>query len=386
MAVTKNKGLDTARLQQIRAVMEEDVAQGRYLGAVIMAGRNGEAGLHEAVGHIDPEKKTAMRKDHVFSLFSVTKALTSALAFRCIERGRFGLTTSVAEVIPEFAGRGREPITVRHLLTHSSGLPPVFSPGPDMYIDRLDEVIEALCKTLSPVAAPDEVVHYSPLAGHALLGEMVRRVDEKQRRFRDIMREDLFEPLGMKDSSVGVRADLRERHVIPHFLQPLPFGHPSRGNYGKDGAFQEEEAEMPWVGCIASVENMYRFAEMLRRGGELDGTRVLSPALLDKATMNYTGDKPNGMFGPLYHSLGWEQPPACLGLGLVLRGEGVYHHHYGTLASPGTFGSMGAGSTVFWVDPVRQMTFVCLRAGVMPEGGSIECYQRLSDMALSAAI
>ena len=132
MAVTKNKGLDTARLQQIRAVMEEDVAQGRYLGAVIMAGRNGEVGLHEAVGHIDPEKKTAMRKDHVFSLFSVTKALTSALAFRCIERGRFGLTTSVAEVIPEFAGRGREPITVRHLLTHSSGLPPVFSPGPDM--------------------------------------------------------------------------------------------------------------------------------------------------------------------------------------------------------------------------------------------------------------
>jgi CubicO group peptidase (beta-lactamase class C family) len=214
----------------------------------------------------------------------------------------------------------------------------------------------------------------------------VRRVDEKQRRFRDIMREDLFEPLGMQDSSVGVRADLRERHIIPHFLQPLPFGHPSRGNYGKDGAFQEEEAEMPWVGCIASVPDMYRFAEMLRRGGELDGARVLSPAMVDKAATNYTGDAPNGMFGQMYHSLGWEQPPACLGLGLVLRGGGIYHHHYGTLASPGTFGSMGAGSTVFWVDPERQMSFVCLRAGVIPEGGSIECFQRLSDMALSAAI
>jgi len=386
MAVTKNKNLDTKRLQQIKAVMEEDVAQGRYHGAVIMGGRDGEVGLHEAVGHTDPEKKTVMRKDHVFSLFSVTKALTSALVLRCIERGRFALTTSIAEVIPEFAGRGREPITVRHLLTHSSGLPPVFSPGPDMYIDRLDEVIEALCKTLAPVAAPDEIVHYSPLAGHALLGEMVRRVDEKQRRFRDIMGEDLFEPLGMKDSSVGVRADLRERHIIPHFLQPLPFSHPSRGNYGKDGAFQEEEAEMPWVGCIASVPDLYRFAEMLHRGGELDGARVLSPAMVDKAATNHTGDRPNGMFGPLYHSLGWEQPPACLGLGLVLRGDGIYHHHYGTLASPGTFGSMGAGSTVFWVDPVRQMNFVCLRAGVMPEGGSIECFQRLSDMALSAAI
>ena len=386
MAVTKNKNLDAKRLQQIKAVMEEDVAQERYHGAVIVVGRGGEVGLHEGVGYTDPERKTAMRKDHVFSLFSVTKALTSALVLRCIERGRFALTTSVAEVIPEFGGRGREPITVRHLLTHSSGLPPVFSPGPDMYIDRLDEVIDALCKTLAPVAAPDEIVHYAPLAGHALLGEMVRRVDEKQRRFRDIMREDLFEPLGMQDSSVGVRADLRERHIIPHFLQPLPFGHPSRGNYGKDGAFQEEEAEMPWVGCIASVPDMYRFAEMLRRGGELDGARVLSPAMVDKAATNHTGEAPNGMFGPLYHSLGWEQPPACLGLGLVLRGKGIYHHHYGTLASPGTFGSMGAGSTVFWVDPVQQMSFVCLRAGVMPEGGSIECFQRLSDMALSAAI
>ena len=204
--------------------------------------------------------------------------------------------------------------------------------------------------------------------------------------FRPLSGEWLFEPLGMKDSSVGVRADLRERHIIPHFLQPLPFTHPSRGNYGKDGAFQEEEAEMPWVGCIASVPDLYCFADMLRRGGELDGARVLSPAMVDRAATNHTGDAPNGMFGPLYHSLGWEQPPACLGLGLVLRGEGIYHHHYGTLASPGTFGSMGAGSTVFWVDPARQMTFVCLRAGVMPEGGSIECFQRLSDMALSAAI
>ena len=385
-AVTPDAGLDTARLQQIKTVIETDIAQGKYHGAVIMVARHGVVGLQEAVGHAVLETRTPMRMDHVFSLFSTTKAFTNVLVLMAIEQGRFALTTRVVEIIPEFAGGMRENITVFHLLTHSSGLPFLVSPVSGMNLDKLDDIIAAICKNVHSVEQPGVEVRYSPLLGHALMGEMLRRTDTRRRSFRQIMQDDLFTPLKMHDAAVGVRADLKTRHIFPVFLQPLPFGHPSSGNYGLHSAFAEEHAEMPWVGCIASVPALFRFAEMLRRGGELDGVRILSPATLELATRNWTGDKPNGMFKEICLSQGWDIMPAYLGLGFLLRGESVMHLHYGSLPAPRTFGNMGAGSSLFWVDPERQMTFVLLSSGVMNEPDNMRRCQKLSDMAVAAAI
>ena len=385
-AAKKESGLDKTRLQRIKAVIEEDVARGSYHGAVIMVARNGEIGLQEAVGEAVQETATAMRSDHLFSLFSTTKAFTNILVFMAIEQGRFALTTRIAEIIPEFSGGLREKITVFHLLTHSSGLPFVMSPVPGMNLDKLDGIIAAICKNIQAVEQPGVDVRYSPILGHALLGEIVRRTDLRKRSFREIMHEDLFEPLGMRDAAVGVRADLKDRHIFPVFLEPLPFGHPSSGNYGLHSAFAEEHAEMPWVGCIASVPALFRFAEMLRCGGELDGKRIISPAMLDLATRNWTGDKPNGMFKEVALAQGWDVSPAYLGLGFLLRGDAITHLHFGSLASPRTFGNMGAGSSLFWVDPERQMTFVFLSSGVMNEPANMRRCQKLSDMAVAAAV
>ena len=387
MSVSKNeKGLDASRLQRIKTVIEDDVAQGKYHGAVIMVARNGEVGLQEAIGNAVQETETPMRVDHLFSLFSTTKAFTNVLVFMAIEKGQFALTTRVADIIPEFAGGLREQITVFHLLTHSSGLPFMMSPAPGMNLDKLDDIIEAICNNIQSVEEPGVDVRYCPLFGHALMGEMVRRTDAKQRSFRQIMHEDLFEPLGMHDASVGVRADLKDRHIFPVFLNPLPFGHPSSGNYGLHSAFAEEHAEMPWVGCIASVPTLFRFAEMLRCGGELDGNRIISPAMLELATRNWTGDKPNGMFKEVAIAQGWDVTPAYLGLGFLLRGDSITHLHYGSLASPRTFGNMGAGSSLFWVDPERQMSFAFLSSGVMNEPDNMRRCQKLSDMAVAAAL
>ena len=379
-------GLDAIRLQRIVATMEADVAQGKYHGAVLMVARHGQIGLRAAVGHAVLETHTPMRLDHVFSLFSTTKAFTNVLVLRAIEQGRFALTTRVVDIIPEFAGGIRENITVWHLLTHSSGVPFMVSPVPGMNLDKLDDIIAAICKNVQAVEQPGIDVRYCPLVGHALMGEMLRRTDPKQRRFRQIMQEDLFAPLKMEDAAVGVRADLKARHIFPVFMQPLPFGHPSSGNYGLHSAFAEEHAEMPWVGCIASVPALFRFAEMLRCGGELDGARILSPATIELATRNWTGDKPNGMFKEICLSQGWDIMPAFLGLGFLLRGDSVQHLHYGSLPSPRTFGNMGAGSSLFWVDPERQITFVLLSSGVMNEPDNMRRCQKLSDMAVAAAI
>jgi CubicO group peptidase (beta-lactamase class C family) len=224
------------------------------------------------------------------------------------------------------------------------------------------------------------------MANHVLLGEALRRTDPDRRSYRAIVQEDLFTPLKMNDTSVGMRADLRSRHVVPDFRGNFPITHPGHSNLGPNGAFEEEHAEMPWVGVASTVPDMFRFAEMLRRGGELDKARILSPATLEQATRNWTGEKPNELYKTLYHQRGWPPAPGYLGLGFSLRGTVLCHHLFGTLTSPGTFGNYGAGSALYWIDPVRDLTFVCLTAGVMESTANIERFQRLSDIAVSAVV
>ena len=385
MATAKHDLADD-RLLHLKQVIEDDIRRGRYYGAVVLVARHGVVGLHEAIGYIDLKDKKPISKDSVFSLFSTTKAITNVLVFRAIERGDFALTTKVSEIIPEFSGSPRQDVTFYHLLTHSSGLPSIFSLGPGAYIDVLEEVIATICKTVHSSENPGTLVTYAPMVAHALMGEAVRRTDSRKRSYRQIVEDEILKPLKMKDTAIGVRADLKARHIVPIFLAEMPMLHPGHSNYGPHGAFQEEHSEMPWVGCISTASDIFRFAEMLRCGGELDGARILSPALLDAATRNRTGDKPNQLYKMMAASRGWEQYPAYIGLGFFLRGESICHHMFGTLTSPRTFGNYGAGSSIFWVDPERDVTFVCLSAGVMNEPDNLERFQRLSDIAISAAI
>jgi CubicO group peptidase (beta-lactamase class C family) len=380
-----DKGLSQERLSHLKSVIQEDIREHRYYGAVIAVARHGSVGLFESLGHADSASTRPLRKDSVFSLFSVTKAFTNALIFRAIERGALALTTKVSAVIPEFAGGLREHITFYHLLTHSSGLPTVFSPRPGMYIDRLPAIIEAICANVHCDAEPGERVMYSPMVAHALMGETVRRLDRQGRSYRQLVEDEIFKPLKMSDTSIGVRADLRDRHVVPDFKDPMPIQHLGHSDLGPNGAFEEEHAEMPWVGAISTVPDILRFAEMLRCEGVLEGTRILSPALLDQATINRTGDRPNELYKQLAIGRGWRPYPAYIGLGFSLRGEAICHHQFGTLASPRTFGHAGAGSTLFWVDPKQDLTFVCLTAGVLDEAVNVERFQRLSDLAIAAA-
>ncbi len=384
--MSETKTFNEDRLAHLKRVISDDIAAKRYYGAVIAVARGGQFGLHEAIGHADSGASRALRLESVFSIFSVTKAITNVLALRAIELGRFALTTSISDLVPEFSGSGRHHIRVHHLLTHTSGLPIVFAIKPDMYIDRFDEVLAAVCASIKPAEPPGERVAYSPMANHVLLGEALRRTDPKRRSYRAIVHEDLFEPLKMNDTSVGLRADLRARHVVPDFRGNFPITHPGHSNHGPNGAFQEEEAEMPWVGVASTVPDMFRFAEMLRRGGELDGARILSPATMEMATRNWTGERPNELYRTLFLQRGWPPAPAYLGLGFSLRGTAICHHLFGTLTSPGTFGNYGAGSALYWVDPERDVTFTCLTAGVMESLDNIERFQRLSDLAISAAL
>ena len=379
-------GLDPDRLQHLKSAIEADIAARRYFGAVVAVARHGKLGLATQIGFGDDKGTLPLAQDSVFSLFSLTKALTNVLAFRAIELGQFALTTRVSEIIPEFRGGMREKITFFHLLTHMSGLPAIWIPKPGMYIDRLDEIIAAICANVRSVDPPGERVHYSPLVNHALMGEAVRRVDPRRRSYRDLLQDEVLTPLKMRDTAIGLRKDLAARHVFPDFRGHAPQEHLGRSNLGPQGAFKEEHAEMPWVGGVSTVPDLFRFAEMLRHGGTLDGKRIVSRAMLELATRNWTGDKPNELYKSVAINYGWEPYPAYIGLGFALRGEKIYPSLYGTLTSPRTFGNYGSGSTLFWVDPELDLTFVYLSAGVMQQAPNIERFQRLSDIAASAAL
>lgn len=383
---TAAQGLNKDRLDHLCNVIKEDISKDKYFGAVVLVARHGEVALHKAFGHGGGVDRKALSTDSVFSLFSLTKCLTDVLVLRAVELGQFSLTTKISAIIPEFKGGQREHITIFHLLTHQSGLPPVWIPRPGMFIDRLDEVIKAICDNVHSIDKPGVRVHYSPLCNHALLGEAVRRVDPKKRTYRELLQDEVLTPLGMNSTAIGRRRDLAERHVFPDFRGKPPQEHLGRSNLGPQGAFMEEHAEMPWVGGISCVADVFRLAEMFRRGGELDGKRILSPAMIDKATTCWTGDRPNELYKAVALNAGWEPFPAYMGLGFLLRGAAICPSLYGSLTSPRTFGNYGSGSTLFWVDPELDLSFVFLSAGVMGQAANLERLQRLSDIVASAAI
>jgi len=377
--------LDPQRLEHLKSVIRADISAGLYHGAVLKVARGGQVFFDEAIGSADAAQTQPLQKDSVFSIFSITKAFTNLLVLRAIELGHFALTTRISDLIPEFKGKGREAIQIFHLLSHQAGFPIIFEVKPGWYIDRFDDVVADVIEVVYPHEPPAQHVAYSPLVHHVLMAEAVRRTDPKKRGYRQIVQEDLLTPLKMKDTSVGLRADLKPRKVVPDFRGNYPIGHRGHSNYGPNGAFEEEHAEMPWVGIVSTVPDMHRFADMLRQNGTLDGARILSPAILELARRNWTGEKPNELYTARGKERGWDPVPAYIGLGFSLRGTALCHHMFGTLASPGTFGNYGAGTTLYWVDPERDLSFTFLSAGVMESNANIERFQKLSDIVISAA-
>jgi CubicO group peptidase (beta-lactamase class C family) len=384
-------GLDTEALDRLRAAIEGDIEAGLSDGAFVMLGRHGDVALHEAIGWAERDTGREAQTDDIFRVLSLTKAFTNTLMLRAISRGELSTATPVVDVLPEFAGTDRfrrarkERITIGHLLTHRSGLPLTPTPVPYEQLGRLDLTLQAIYE-LEPVSDPGGAVNYSPALNHALMGEILRRLSGDGISMRDLLRRDLFDPLGMTSTALGAPRAWADRLV------------PLKARFGNAGGWLtehdvevlndviSEDAEMPWVGGVTSAEDVFRLAEMLRQGGEYDGVRYIAPAVLDLATRNQTGDRPNELYGRLAVQNGWEVTPAYIGLGFMLAGDTLAPAMYGTFPSPRTFGNYGAGSTIFWVDPERDLTFVVLTSGVLAHAPNIRRFHRLSDMAAAAAL
>jgi CubicO group peptidase (beta-lactamase class C family) len=376
-------GLDPARLERVKEVVAADIDAERYDGAVVLAARRGHVALHEAIGFAERAGGRVARTDDVFHLFSVTKTFTAAAVLRRVDRGELQLTTPVAAVIPEFAAKGKQRVTIAQLLSHTGG---ISSDLPFIMPNQLGDT-EAVALAVSNQALqakPGGIVSYSPIGAFAVLAEVVRRLDGGTRPFREILAAEIFTPLRMDSTDLVLRPDLAERRVPVVVRDRTPGIIPPEA-LESINVMQDDKFEMPGGGALGTAADLFRWAEMLRRRGELEGARILSPALLKFALSNQTGDKPNHIFDGMCEARGWEQFPAFLGLGFFLRGSGIFQMPFGLTASPETFGGLGAGSTMFWVDPRRDIVFVCLTSGVLEDSRNFERLQKLSDLVLAAA-
>ena len=275
-------------------------------------------------------------------------------------------------------------MTVKHLLTHSAALPGTPYPLPPLELGDLAATVAAICE-LDLTGTPGAGVNYSPALNHALLGEMVRRTMGGGRRLRDVLREELIEPLGMTSTALGAPRAWADR-IVPLRARFEPGGWLGPEDIEIMNEAVHEDAEMPWVGSVSTVGDLFRLAEMVRRGGELDGVRILSPAIIDRATTLQTGDALNDLYAALATRRAGSPRRPTSGSASCCVARASTTIFFGTLASPRTFGNFGAGSSLFWVDPEKGLTFVCLTAGVMEEAPNILRFQRLSDMAHAAAV
>ena len=375
-------GFDSDRFGGLVRAIERDIAQESYDGAIVLVGHRGQVVQKAAIGYAHRATQRAARTDDVYLVFSIAKTMTAAAVLAAIDRGAIALTTPVVDLIPEFGAGGKQHVTVAQLLTHTSGMATHLPALSAKQAGNLAMVVAAA--SAQPLqAAPGAEVRGNPLGAYAVLGELVRRLDGKGRAFRQILAEDFFEPLGMHETALGRRADLATRCV------PVVLRDPTPGLF--DAAFVEafsalltEEAEVPGAGVLSTARDIFTWAEFWRGRGAAAGRRFLSPTIVDLAASNHTGAEPNRLFDYQRELYGWPAAPAYLGLGLFLHGEDVMPTPFGLTASPGTFGGLGAGSAIFWVDPVRDLTFVCLTAGLMEEGHSTTRFQQLSDLAIAA--
>ena len=378
-------GFDSKKLALIEGRISADIAAEKYDGARIIGARKGEVVLDLMLGYADRAAKRKLEANAQFSIMSIQKVMTAVTLLQCVERGDLSLLTPVSAIIPEFAQRGKSLVTINQILTHTAGMGMAYAPLPVERLGNLDECVKAICG-LPLEYAPGEVVSYSASMGFTILAEVVRRLDAKQRPFRTILKEDLYDPLGMTDTSMGLTASI-ERRRIPVVVRDKDTPELNPAALLLRDKTVTETSELPSGGASFSTgSDILRFAEALRLGGALEGKRVLSPAMVRMMTRNQTGLRPNTMMNSSRALHGMAPFPAFLGLGCFLRGEGIFPGHIATLASNEAFGGWGLGSMCFWVDPRHDVSFVALTAGLMERIRNLIRFQGLGDMFLSSLV
>ncbi len=399
-------GLTSARLANIRSVMNRHVAEKQIPGAIGLIARRGKIAYQETFGMADVEAGKPMRLDTIHRIYSMSKPITSVAVMMLYEEGKFQLNDPVAKYLPEFAKMqvgteekdpqtgmptlknvpAKRPITVRDLLRHTAGL--TYGVFGDTLVDReyrkagilsdlnLAEFITNL-SNIPLLYEPGARWHYSVSVD--VLGRLVEVLSGKS--FEQFLQERIFTPLEMRDTGFYVSADKKDRfaklysptkdgkikpavicatrqeclekfpNAVPSFLEPPTM--PSGGG-----------------GLVSTTYDYLRFCQMLLNQGQYGGKRLLSRKTVQLMRSDNLGAIP-GM-----------GPGVGFGLGFAVSkapGEA------GMMGSPGEYNWGGAAGTRFWIDPQEELIGIFM-IQILPHNGleygsefRVLAYQAIAD-------
>lgn len=316
------------KLAAMDAAIETAIAHHQCPGGVLWLERDGVA-YHQAYGHRalvpGPEPMTG---DTIFDMASLTKVIATTPAIMLlIERGRIKLDAPVCNYLPEFTGEGRERVTVRELLTHTSGL------APDLDTNEWHGYRTAIKMACAEklVTPPGAAYRYSDI-NFILLGEIVQRVAGIP--LQDFVQREIFAPLQM--TNTGFLPPISE---LPHIAPTETIkGKPLRGIV-EDPSARRMGGVSGDAGLFSTASDLARFARMMLNLGELDGVRIFQPETVKLMT---TPQQPPGV--RVLHGLGWDI-------------DSPYAGPRGNLFPLGSYGHTGWTGTSIWIDPYSK-TFV----------------------------
>ena len=341
-------GMDSAQLERAHALIAGWTDSGFMPAAVLHIARHGKTVAHHAYGRITlAPGGPAAAHDSIFIIASITKPTTYTALLRLVDEGLVSLSDPVAHFIPEFGklshsdGIDRNAVQVRHICTHTSGLPDMV---PNNVLLRRQHApfatfIDHICR-VPLLFAPGTNISYQS-AGTALAAEIVQRVRGKP--LREVLAAEVFAPLGMNDTTLGWNPDKESRIVAA--TQPSHLG----GSDYDHNSLYWREFGAPWGGLFSTVGDISRFIEMYRNGGALAGARILSPAIAQAMLSDQTDAMP-GIAAATKLQEGWG-----LGFRLYRRANPMY---FGDLLSSGSFGHTGSTGTFAWCDPSKALTAV----------------------------
>lgn len=345
-------------LPQTCSVIEQGMISGDHAGAQLYVSRGGSPVAEVALG--DSRPGMPMTTDSIVLWLSSTKPIGAAAVLQLREQGLLELDDPVARHIPEFAAHGKEAVTIRHLLTHTCGFRWVDIGWPE---NDWNTIIALLCDAhLEKDWTPGQKAGYHPFTSWCILGELVGRVDG--RKFSQYVRDEIFEPLGMADSWIGMPVEQYRRYGERIGLLSDTF---AQTKAASEPAFHRFSSERGATDCIPGgnghgpVRELGSFYEMLLAGGEVGGMQVLSR---DSVAM-MTSRQRVGMFDETFkHVMDW-------GLGVIIDSKQYetrpIPYCYGPHASPETFGHGGSQSSVGFADPAHGLVVAVVFNGTPGE-------------------
>ena len=313
------------------------LVRGRRGATRLLVLRSGRRYLDERVG---------CRPDSLFWLFSAGKPFIAVLVHRLAEQGRIALDAPVADYWPEFARSGKRDVTVRRVLQHRSGLAvATTSVGDALAMTHWSRSVHRIerARLRWPVGA---VPAYQYLAFGFILGELVQRATGQP--FADVLRAELLEPVGLRDTYLGVPES--ELHRCVPIRGTTPVGRVAALDLNRPSL---RRAVIPAAGISSTAEDVARFYSMLLAGGTIDGTRILSPDTVTRMLRpSSNGELDRYAKAPVRWSEGFQLGGARHAAGFISP--------LGELSSKQAFGHNGSNCCVAWADPTRDLVFVHL--------------------------